>query len=75
MCISEVFALRCEDIDFKKNTISIRSQYILGRILEYTKTKQIKTIIPIWDMILRFLTGYTVEKTVKKNIKCSSKRS
>lgn len=39
MCISEVFALRWENIDFKKNTISIRSQYILGRILEYTKTK------------------------------------
>ena len=54
MRISEIFALRWEDIDFKENTISIRRQYIQGRILE-TKTKSSKAVVPIWEKLSMML--------------------
>jgi len=58
--IGEIFGLKWEDIDFEKNTISIRRQFSSG-IIGPLKTEGSSAVIPIWDRLSKMLKEWKLQ--------------
>ena len=57
---SEIFGLMWQDIDFNKNTLSLRRQFLDGEISPL-KTEASKATIPIWPRLTKMLKEWRLQ--------------